>query len=364
MSPTAPRRVASWLVMAAILTTQLMLVLDSTIVNVALPHIQSALGLQPHRAVLGDQRLHARLRRAPAARCASRRPARPSARAARRDRRLRARLDPRWLRADLRRAARRPRGPRGRRRLRRAVGAGPARREVPPGGRARPRAGLVRCRLDRRGRRRPARRRCADPVGVVALGLLRQRPDRAGPAGGQPPGPRRDPTPPRAVRPGRRVHRDDRHDGPGLRLRAGRVRRVDRPGHRGRVRRRRRAAQPVRRRRAARGLADHAARAVPAPHAVGRSARPGAAGRGDDGDVLLPHPVPPGRARVRADGDGSGVPAADRDGLRDVPGLVDPDDPDRHAGPDGRWLCCLVDGAPAALAAASPTAGTSPCSCR
>lgn len=47
MSPTDTRQVAPWLVMAAILTTQLMIVLDATIVNVALPHIQAALGFSP-----------------------------------------------------------------------------------------------------------------------------------------------------------------------------------------------------------------------------------------------------------------------------------------------------------------------------
>ncbi len=47
MSPNDTRRVAPWLVMAAILTTQLMIVLDATIVNVALPHIQRALDFTP-----------------------------------------------------------------------------------------------------------------------------------------------------------------------------------------------------------------------------------------------------------------------------------------------------------------------------
>jgi EmrB/QacA subfamily drug resistance transporter len=46
--PTTARRAASpVLVLAAILTTQLMLVLDATIVNVALPDIQKALGFTP-----------------------------------------------------------------------------------------------------------------------------------------------------------------------------------------------------------------------------------------------------------------------------------------------------------------------------
>jgi EmrB/QacA subfamily drug resistance transporter len=43
----AARRAAPWLVMAAILTTQLMLVLDATIVNVALPGLQASLGFSP-----------------------------------------------------------------------------------------------------------------------------------------------------------------------------------------------------------------------------------------------------------------------------------------------------------------------------
>lgn len=47
MSPNDTRRVAPWLVMAAILTTQLMIVLDATIVNVALPQIQHALDFTP-----------------------------------------------------------------------------------------------------------------------------------------------------------------------------------------------------------------------------------------------------------------------------------------------------------------------------
>ncbi len=49
MSTSTPARAAapSGLALAAILTTQLMIVLDATIVNVALPHIQTALGFSP-----------------------------------------------------------------------------------------------------------------------------------------------------------------------------------------------------------------------------------------------------------------------------------------------------------------------------
>ncbi len=46
-STTARAAAPSGLALAAILTTQLMIVLDATIVNVALPHIQTALGFSP-----------------------------------------------------------------------------------------------------------------------------------------------------------------------------------------------------------------------------------------------------------------------------------------------------------------------------
>ena len=49
MSTSAPVRASapSRLALATILTTQLMIVLDATIVNVALPHIHTALGFSP-----------------------------------------------------------------------------------------------------------------------------------------------------------------------------------------------------------------------------------------------------------------------------------------------------------------------------
>ena len=56
------------LVLALILTAQLMVVLDATIVNIALHDIKNALALLPDRPVLGGQRLHPDLRRPAAAR--------------------------------------------------------------------------------------------------------------------------------------------------------------------------------------------------------------------------------------------------------------------------------------------------------
>ena len=51
-----------------ILTAQLMVILDSTIVNVALPHIQAEPGLLDEQPFLGAERLHTHLRRPPAPR--------------------------------------------------------------------------------------------------------------------------------------------------------------------------------------------------------------------------------------------------------------------------------------------------------
>ena len=64
-------------VLAVILVCQLMVVLDATIVNVALPKIQAALGFSTAQPVVGHQRLRPHLRRPAAARGPRGRPARP-----------------------------------------------------------------------------------------------------------------------------------------------------------------------------------------------------------------------------------------------------------------------------------------------
>ena len=64
---------------AIVLVAQLMLVLDATVVNVALPAHRRRPRLRPGLAVLGAQRLHARLRRPAAARRPPRRRLRPAA---------------------------------------------------------------------------------------------------------------------------------------------------------------------------------------------------------------------------------------------------------------------------------------------
>ena len=62
---------ASWtarLLLPVILVAQLMVVLDMSIVNVALPDMQHALSLLPHGPLVGAQRLHPGLRWPAAAR--------------------------------------------------------------------------------------------------------------------------------------------------------------------------------------------------------------------------------------------------------------------------------------------------------
>ena len=64
----APDRRNPKVVLAIILATYLMIILDATIVITALPDIHRALGLLVDRALLGAERLHPDLRRAPAPR--------------------------------------------------------------------------------------------------------------------------------------------------------------------------------------------------------------------------------------------------------------------------------------------------------
>ncbi len=60
-----PRR---WWSLVVIALSQLMIVLDITVVTIALPSAQAALHIAPGRQAVGDDRLHPLLRRAAAAR--------------------------------------------------------------------------------------------------------------------------------------------------------------------------------------------------------------------------------------------------------------------------------------------------------
>ena len=64
-----------WMALALVVTAQFMVILDVTIVNVALPSIQP-ISASPGKPAVGDQRLRDHLRRHPAAGRPARRPAR------------------------------------------------------------------------------------------------------------------------------------------------------------------------------------------------------------------------------------------------------------------------------------------------
>ena len=156
----------------------LMIILDGTIVNVALPSIQTDLGFSAVEPGLGRQRLPDPLRRPAAAGRPPRRPHRPQARVPHRPRRLRrgvAGLRPGRQPGAARRRPLRP-GRRRRDDLRRHPR--DDRDDVPRAARAR--AGHRGLQLRRlRGRvDRPAGRRGADRGDQLALDLLRQRADR------------------------------------------------------------------------------------------------------------------------------------------------------------------------------------------
>ena len=176
MSLSAPNR---WSILVIVCVAQFMVVLDATIVNVALPSIQHGLHFSPIEPAVDRQRLHARLRRLPAARRPRVRPLRPPAPVHGRARRLHGRLAPE-RRRDLVRHARSAAAP---------CRASALRSSRPPRssivtttfaeGKERTKAlGDLERDRRRRRRRRPAARRPAHRHALVALGLLHQPADR------------------------------------------------------------------------------------------------------------------------------------------------------------------------------------------
>ena len=157
---------------------QFMVVLDVSIVNVALPSISADLGFTPASLAWVVNALHARVRGLPAARRARGRPARAARGVRGRAGAVRARVARRRARAERAGAGRRAGGAGARRRDRRAGDALDPHHRLPGGRRAQPGARAVG--RDGRDRRRVGRaaRRHPDRGAQLALDPHHQRADR------------------------------------------------------------------------------------------------------------------------------------------------------------------------------------------
>ena len=225
-----------------------MIILDATVVNIALPHIQTGLHFSADQPVLGDERVHADVRRPPAARRPRRRHPRPPPDVPGRHRHLHPRLAGRRPRAD-RGACCSPPAP-----SRASAARSPRRPSSRWSSAASPRAGS--------GSGRSAIYSAVVTGGsslglvlggmitqwvVLALGAVHQRARSASRSPIAHAAVRgRDAAAARPVRPAGRRHLDGRRRRARLRLHPGRVQRLGRPRRHRRVRGRRRAARRLR----------------------------------------------------------------------------------------------------------------------
>ena len=326
--PSDSRR--RWFILALIGLAQLMVVLDATIVNIALPSAQDGPGVLQRLPPVDRHRVRAVLRQPAAARRSHRRPRRAQARLRHRAHRVRRRLRPRRPRRELRRPRRRPRAAGRLRRAARPGGPQPADHHLhDPGG---AQQGLRRVRDHRRLRRggRPDPRRCADRVPELALVHVRE-PDPRGP------GRDRRAAAPRcgagarraaADRHPRRDHGVGRPVRPGLRLLQRRDAGMGRAADDRRPGRLRRAARRVRRDRAPRRAPAAAAARRRRPRSRRRLSRRRDRRRGHVRRVPLPHLLHAADPGLRAAEDGPRLPAddgradADRRDRPDAPGAA------------------------------------------
>ena len=178
-APGAPRRGHHpALALTIIAASQLMVVLDATIVNIALPQIQQALGFSTTEPVVGAERLHPDLRRPAAPRWEGGRHPRPPPGVHRRHPGVHPGLVPRRPGHLIGLAAGRPRPAGGRRRHRRTDRALADHHQLRRGRGAQPGVRGVRGRGRGRRGHRPDRRRHPHLLAVVALGAVRQRAHR------------------------------------------------------------------------------------------------------------------------------------------------------------------------------------------
>ena len=179
--------------LALLAAAQFVVVLDASIVNVALPSIGTRPRLRPERPVVGRERLHADVRRLPAARRPPGRPARAAAHLHHRDVAVRVRLAGGRPRPERHLAGERARTAGPRRGADLPVRTFDSHHHIRGGRRAQQGPGRLGRggRLGRSGRR--ARRRHAHRVGRMGVGAVRERPDRHRGRFDRPADPRREP---------------------------------------------------------------------------------------------------------------------------------------------------------------------------
>ena len=179
----AEREDNRWVTLVLVCLAQFMVILDATIVNIALPTIQQDLDFSQADLQWVDQQLHAVLRRLPAARRPRGGHLRPQADLHRRHDPVQRRQPAQRPRPERRAADRLPRaaGPRRRARLpRRAVD---HHHDLPRGPGTHQGARRLERDRGRRRRDRPAARRHPHRGAELGVDLLRQRADRRGRGG-------------------------------------------------------------------------------------------------------------------------------------------------------------------------------------
>ena len=310
-TPAAPSR--RWWTLVTVALAQLMVVLDSTVVNIALPVRPAGPRILQRRPPVDRHRLLAGLRQPAAARRPDLRPDRPQARLHHRPHRLRRGLGPGRGRRLVRDARRRPGAPGRVRRTAGAHRAGRADHDVHRSEGTRPRVRHLRRHRGSGRSRGPAPRWRAHRAVQLALEPLHQRPHRHHRHHRRRPlrdldGPQR--PAPEAGHPGHDP-RLRRAVLAGLRLLERRDRRLGLPRHLGLPRRVRRAPDRLRALAASRRASPPSAADRAPPQPRGLVQLDSHRRRGDVRHLPLRHLLPADDAEVHAHPDRAGLPADD-----------------------------------------------------